>query len=219
MSDAYRTFRGPLLSRLGLMRSPTETSGEPELPAALHPIEFSQFEAICAALAPRRVVEWGSGGTTVAIPKRFPEIEQYLSVEHNATWHGRVRELADRDRVTVELCPPSDADPEPQMFDGQGQPIPEYAPWAERCEQDRTILQRYIEKPREHGDAFDLAFVDGRARVHCIAEAWSLLTDGGVLVVHDAQRESYHPALRALGPEPRWLDPWVHGQICIVRKS
>lgn len=205
------------MARLGLARSPTETSGEPELPAALHPIEFSQLEAIIAATGPRTVVEWGSGGTTVAVPRRFPEIERYVSVEHNATWHERVSALVDASRVTVEFRPPSAADPEPDMFDGQGRPIPEYAPWADRCEDDRAILEAYIECPEAAG-AFDLAFVDGRARVHCIAMAWTLLGPGGVLVVHDAQRERYRDTLLGLGPTPRWLDPWVHGQICIVRK-
>ena len=47
---------------------------------------------------------------------------------------------------------------------------------------------------------------------------WGLLAPGGVLVVHDAQRDRYRSALMGLGPEPCWLDPWVQGQICVVRK-
>ena len=197
-----------------------ESAGDPDLPAAMHPIEFSQLEAIYAAVAPRRVVEWGSGGSTKAVPARFDCIERYVSVEHNANWHARVSGKVSDDRVTLLLQPPAAHDPEPEMFAGRkGQIRPEYVEWTNRCEEDRSVLVEYVEAPSQHVDACDLAFIDGRARNHCIPFAWALLRAGGVLVVHDAQRDLYRPALQSLGPAPRWLDPWVRGQICIVRKD
>lgn len=41
---------------------------------------------------------------------------------------------------------------------------------------------------------FDLIFVDGRWRRRCLLTAAKRLAPGGVVVVHDAQREWYHPA-------------------------
>jgi hypothetical protein len=220
VSHPYRTHRGGILSRLLRSPTPQESAGDPELPAAMHPIEFSQVEAVLETLAPKRVVEWGSGGSTRAFPARFGVIERWVSIEHNRAWHERVRGKVSDPRVTLELCPPDASDPEPAMFEeGGGPPRPEYVAWGQRCEDDRSILAGYVDCPREHFDEIDLAFVDGRARVHCIAQGFSLLRDGGMLVVHDAQREIYRAALDSLGPRPHFLDPWVTGQVCLVRKS
>ena len=218
MSEPYRTYRGGILSRLGLTDTPHEAAGDPELPAAMHPIEFSQLLAVIETLAPRRVVEWGSGGSTLAFPRRSPSIERWLSVEHNAAWHERVRGKVDDARVVLELRLPTE--PEPEMFDEGGSTVrPEYVAWAQRCEDEPAILRDYVSCVREHFDELDLAFVDGRARVHCIAAGFALLREGGMLVVHDAQRDIYRAALEGLGPKPRWLDPWVVGQVCLVRKD
>lgn len=222
MSEPYRTYRGGILSRLGLSEPPHEMAGDPELPAAMHPIEFSQLETVIETLAPKRVVEWGSGGSTRAFPRRFPAIERWVSIEHNRAWHERVRDKVDDPRVTLELRTPVASDPEPEMFDaGGGTTRPEYVAWAQRCEDDRSILAAYVDCARVHFPAaeLDLAFVDGRARVHCIALGFALLRDGGMLVVHDAQREIYRDAIESLGPKPRWLDPWLAGQVCLVRKA
>jgi hypothetical protein len=220
MSQPNRTYRGGILSRLLPSATPHEPAGDPELPAAMHPIEFSQLEVVIETLAPRRVIEWGSGGSTRAFPARFRGIERWVSVEHNRAWHERVREKIDDARVTLELRLPDASDPEPEMFEEEGGPTrPEYVAWAQRCEDDRSILAGYIDCPREHFDELDLAFVDGRARVHCIAQGFALLRDGGMLVVHDAQREIYRAALESLGPRPHFIDPWVAGQICLVRKG
>jgi hypothetical protein len=220
MSHPYRTHRGGILSRLLRAGTPHESAGDPELPAAMHPIEFSQLEAVLGTLAPRRVVEWGSGGSTRAFPARFCGIERWVSVDHNRAWHEHVRAKVHDLRVTLELRLPDASDPEPEMFEKSGGPTrPEYVAWAQRCEDDRSILAGYVDCPREHFDEVDLAFVDGRARVRCIAQGFALLRDGGMLVVHDAQREIYQAALDGLGPRPHFLDPWVTGQVCLVRKS
>jgi hypothetical protein len=219
MSVPYRAHRGGILSRFLQSAPPHESAGDPELPAAMHPIEFSQVEAVLETLAPRRVVEWGSGGSTRAFPARFPAIQRWLSVEHNRAWHERVRSKIDDPRVSLELRLPDASDPEPAMFgSASAQPRPDYVAWAQRCEDDRSILSGYVDCPREHFDEVDLAFVDGRARVHCIAQGFALLRDGGMLVVHDAQRGIYRAALEGLGPRPYFVDPWVNGQICLVRK-
>src|SRR5690606_23311288 len=76
----------------------------------------------------------------------------------------------------------------------------------------------YVDFPASLDTIFDFVFIDGRARSFCIEAGWPLLRSGGVLVVHDAQRPAYHPALARLGARPVFLEPFRSGQICLVRK-
>ncbi len=71
--------------------------------------------------------------------------------------------------------------------------------------------------PATLGTSFDFVRVDGRARSLCVREGFELLRSGGVLVMQDAQREEYRHALNEAG-RAVFLDPWVQGQICFVRK-
>ncbi len=205
---------GGLLSWLGRTQP---VVGDPELPAAMGPEELSALTAVYAAVAPARVVEWGSGGSTKAMLSRFAGIERYVSVEHNEMWHARVAQRVADSRLELLHRPPADTAPEPEMFEKSGGKVrAEYVAWAERCENEPEILADYVAGP---GDGpFDLAFVDGRARVFCIAAGFAALRSGGVLVLHDAQRDAYHSAMRACG-DPVFVEPWSRGQICIVRKS
>jgi len=41
---------------------------------------------------PKTVLEWGSGGSTIYFPKRFPFIERWVSIEHNPKWYNWVKE-------------------------------------------------------------------------------------------------------------------------------
>lgn len=186
----------------------------------MHPAEFSQLVAVVAAVRPRTMVEWGSGGSTLAIPNTFESIERYISVEHNEGWHQRVTAIVTDPRVTALHRPPHASDPEPEMFGPKGgKTRPEYVDWCARCESDPALMKDYVEAPFSEVDDIDLAFVDGRARVFCIARAWDALRPGGVLVVHDAQRDICKDAVRKLdGVEPVWLEPWSRGQICVAAR-
>ncbi|MCS6798003.1 MAG: hypothetical protein NZ898_05670, partial [Myxococcota bacterium] len=54
--------------------------------------EWSQLLAVAAALEPRVIVEWGSGGSTLALLRALPSLERLVSVEHNEPWYRRVRD-------------------------------------------------------------------------------------------------------------------------------
>lgn len=175
----------------------------------MDPDELAQFVAILETLAPARILEWGSGGSTKAMLERCPFIERLVSIEHDRAWHRRVGELIDDPRLELHLVEPDDAAPtEPDA----------YKLWADRAEHVREPFASYIEFPATLDTIFDLVLVDGRARSWCIAAGWLLLRPGGVLVVHDAQRGEYHGALAALGARPVFLEPFSNGQICLVRK-
>ena len=219
MSEPYRTYRGNLWQRFGLMRSEPELSGDADLPVWMHPIEFAQVIAVLATLAPTRIVEWGSGGSTRAWPSLVPRLSLLVSVEHHGPWYERVQATLHDSRVRYGLCLPRAQDSEPTFPPTTPEEKTTYRAWCDRCEEDPSIMADYIGYPASVADGvpFDIAFVDGRARVPCAAEALRILRPGGVVLVHDTQREEYHGPLAALG-QPVYLEPWVQGQLCLIRK-
>ena len=177
----------------------------------MHPIEFSQVRAVFEANAPRRCLEWGAGGSTRAALETFPFIERYVSIEHDRAWYEKVKNTIADPRLSLHLLEPEIAPPPPR-------PAKALRDWAQQAERDSAMFTRYIEFPRSLNEAFDLVLVDGRARCFCLPVAYELLVAGGIIVIHDAQREMYHPVLSRLGRSV-FLEPWVEGQVCLLRKN
>ena len=192
-----------------------------ELPIWMHPIEISQLWAVLETLAPRRVLEWGAGGSTRAVLEGCAFIERYVSIEHNSAWFAKVRDKVTDPRLELHLVEPSE--PEPKSLETgtskeRQERNREIVEWRLRAEVDPALMAAYVAKPRSLPDPeFDLVLVDGRARAFCIREGFTMLRPGGALVLHDAQRDEYHAALREVG-RPVFLEPWEQGQICLVRK-
>ena len=191
------------------------TPGDEELPVYMHPTEFAQLLAIVETLGPRRVWEWGSGGSTKALLRHCPYIERYVSIEHHPAWFARVKELVKDPRLELNLI--EGTQPEPAKPTRSWQKDHDFQAWVQRCEQDPSIMHDYVEYPRSLETQFDLVLVDGRARNQCFRVGYELLRNGGVLVVHDAQRTEYHQTLRELG-RAVFIEPWQQGQICVLRK-
>lgn len=57
-----------------------------------------------------------------------------------------------------------------------------------------TPMDYYVSYPLSVGRRFNFVFVDGRCRRRCLIVASKLLAVGGVVVLHDAEREWYHSA-------------------------
>ena len=186
-------------------------SSQPALAIWMDPVEFSQLRAILETLSPRVCLEWGSGGSTQTLLRACPFIEEYVSVEHNRAWH---------DKVKAEVT-----DPRLRLFHvAADQPLELAKPsqkqleaWDLRAEQEPAVMASYVGLPRTLGRTFDFVLVDGRARNFCVREGYELLRSGGVLVVHDAQREDYASTLAEF-PRSIFLTPWRQGQIWFVRK-
>lgn len=212
----YRTYRGNLLQRIGLQRPPDELAGSPDMPVWMHPIEFSQVLAVLHAVGPRSMLEWGSGGSSRAWLEALPGLERLWSVEHHREWGQRVRESIDDPRFHLELQAPPEHDPEPEHQAGNKETAAAHRAWCMRCEDDPQLMAHYVRAPERAGVRFDVALVDGRARVHCVRKAWELVRPGGVILLHDAQRPEYRAAMQERG-QPVWLEPWVQGQVCLVR--
>ncbi len=192
------------------------------LPVWMDPIELAQVRAILETLLPKRVLEWGAGGSTRELLATCPFIERYVSIEHNREWHGRVAEVVTDPRLELHLVEPSSPEPTPPTGPGwtagAKQQREAITAWRLRAETDPELMGAYVALPRTlPNPEFDFVLVDGRARCLCVHEGFSMLRPGGVLVVHDAQRREYHGALGEVG-RPVFLTPWVQGQVCLVRK-
>jgi predicted O-methyltransferase YrrM len=209
-------MRKNLTFRQKLHRAFEDRPADRDLPVYMHPVEFSQFQAILHSIEPRNFLEWGSGGSTREILEICPYIERFVSIEHHEGWATRVREAVDDDRL--HLAHVAARIPGPDRFPKMPREHRDrIRAWEALCETDRTVMADYIDYPRGLGLVFDMALVDGRARVFCLETAWELVRSGGVVVIHDAEREVYHPTLHRLG-RPVFLKPWYDGQIAFVRK-
>lgn len=182
------------------------------LPVYMDPIEFSQVLAVVESVGPRTVLEWGSGGSTRALLNECPFIERYVSIEHHKAWCEKVRSVVTDPRLELYEVEPDEG------MESETPSREEEIAWAARAEHEPSMMASYVGFPRTLGITFDLILVDGRARRLCLKEGFQLLRPGGVIVLHDAQREDYHDALRSLGPA-RFLEPWKAGQVALVRRE
>jgi hypothetical protein len=125
------------------------------------------------------ILEWGSGGSTVYFTRFLKNSNikyKWLSIEHHKGWHKRISKLLKYDdNVKFLLFPESLNDPRSINFD------------------------QYVTAPRLQGkkigfSKFDFILIDGRARARCLVEARFLIKPGGIILLHDAEREKYHYA-------------------------
>ena len=214
-SKPYQTYRGNILQRLGLKKPTAELAGAEEHPVWMHPIEFSQIEAVLQTVAPTRMVEWGSGGSSRAWLQMLPDLELLWSVEHDAQWAQTVRDEIDDPRFHLVHEAPIGTE-EPDHIPGNHETGMIHREWCLLLEQDPSIMAKYIDSPVDANVTFDVALVDGRARVHCMRTAFELVRPGGMVILHDAQREEYHATAHELG-NPVFLEPWIQGQVCLIR--
>jgi hypothetical protein len=140
-------------------------------------------------------LEWGSGASTVELPKHLRSIGKefsYFSMEHHPEWFATVnRELADAglsDSVHVRL---------------------------EHCSGDpfKETMDDYVTFPLKLHKRFNFILIDGRKRRRCLLVASKLLAPGGVVVLHDAQRRHYQCAFDAYSRHERVGDKLWIGKI------
>jgi hypothetical protein len=132
-------------------------------------------EQILKAFFPgARILEWGSGGSTLWFADRLPEGATLTSIDHDTTWHDRVKaKIGSRENVRLLVFPPS-------------KPIGQNATLEE---ENPVPVQEYIHAM--DGESFDVILVDGVARSSCMETAVGLLRAGGRIFLHDAQRPWY----------------------------
>ena len=186
-----------------------------ELAVWMDPYELSQMHAVLVAIAPRVGLEWGSGGSTKWMLEHIPSLQRYVSIEHDRAWYEKVRGKLSDDRLILEHVAPNVPSPGNTWKNkAEHQAIVD---WRRGCEEDPSYMADYIGRPRQLDvGPFDFILVDGRARCPCMREGMELLRPGGVLVLHDGQREEYRSTCESLGAV--FIEPFATGQIVIMRK-
>ena len=136
--------------------------------------EIDIVTEILKTLRPQHCLEWGSGYGTMYFPELLEAGAKWTAVEHNREWAEKVLEMNKRPNVSIFHVEPNASKWTDPDNDGA------YAD-----------LKDYIEFPERLGK-LDFILVDGRARIECMKKAQSLLSEKGVLVLHDANRTYYH---------------------------
>ena len=160
---------------------------------------FEAADEVAGFLADRpgaRVLEWGSGASTVWLSRRAGSV---VSIEHDGHWAARTaRALAARGTGNVELrlveptrlVPPAGVPSAKPGFEG-------------------LDFERYADAVDAVPGELDLVVIDGRAREACLVRAIDRLAAGGLIVFDNVDRERYRTAIEALGTR---LDvAWTRG--------
>lgn len=189
---------------------------------AMGPIDLALLETVLETLAPRFVLEWGSGGGTHHVLEHFPCIERYISIEHDDNWFELVKKHITDPRLELYLVPLDGALEEfeatrfPPSLLEKKKHKKMFDHFRKITEEHPEHTKSYVNRPRDFNVKFDFALVDGRGRNFCLPVAWELVRSGGVIILHDAQRPEYRTALKDL---PHRIVPvYSRGQICLIRK-
>lgn len=184
-------------------------------------VGMSEKEAIKAehyVKGKTKMLEWGSGGTTLYFPQM---IDKYVSIEHDKKWYDIIKSKIHKNvefyHVPTETTTYSEDDSfiielETKAFDilegnknwYENHGVKEISKtddkiyWTTRGRIDWHMGIDYIKKPLdlEHRD-YDVVLVDGRCRAMCAYTTQYLLNDDGYLLFHDFNhREYYHGILK-----------------------
>lgn len=144
---------------------------------------FDAADVVAAHLVGRpgaRVLEWGSGSSTLWLADRAATVD---SIEHDPSWAEAMRPRLPA-HVTLHVVPPV-PDPEPRTPSGkrgfEGLDFTDYV----HCADDLP-------------GSFDLVVVDGRAREACLTRAADRLAPDGLVVVDNVDRARYRTAIAEL---------------------
>lgn len=156
-----------------------------------------------------RVFEWGTGTSTIYYAKYLRSIGrsfEWHSVDHSRVWHERIQRRVHEEGLdgSVHLYYPEFPDPMPLNW---------------TCDNpDAPPSVEYIECPKALG-RFDVLFVDGKFRAHCLRRARDFVKPDGVVMQHDApyRPEEFrgtwetYPFGRIVygGRFPRWKREWT----------
>jgi hypothetical protein len=125
-----------------------------------------------------RVLEWGSGASTVWLGKRSAEV---ISIESDTTWAQMVRSsIPSHVRI---LTPPI-----PHATDRGGIR-------SRRMGFRHLNFSEYVNAIDTVPGLFDLIVIDGRAREACLDKALTRLAAGGIILFDNTNRRRYRVAL------------------------
>jgi len=134
-------------------------------------------------LRPKRVFEWGSGGSTLFFAFKAG-IRSLASIEHDEDWYSKVCERFPLNFADYRLIPP-----EPGAI-GPDPANPAHYKSGSTNLGDVNFKQ-YASVIDEYG-LFDLILIDGMARASCIHHAFSHVAPGGCMVIDNTGDRPYY---------------------------
>jgi protein-L-isoaspartate O-methyltransferase len=144
---------------------------------------FESADAVAHHLAKKpgaRVLEWGSGASTVWLSKRAAEV---IAIEHDTGWADQVRPLVG-DNVEILTVPPVAATSRDAIR-------------SSKPGHDGLDFTAYVHAIDQLPGLFDLIVIDGRAREDCLPTALARLAEGGLLVFDNVDRRRYRKVINA----------------------
>ena len=151
--------------------------------------EIFLLKALLLNIKPKNCLEWGSGYSTVYFSDFIPRGSKWLAIEHSLKWSKKVKKMIDNSKVEIKFIPPNNSSWSNENDDGL------YKNFVD-----------YVEYPKVKAP-FDFILIDGRSRSACIKKALNFVSDQGVVVLHDANREFYHKNLNIFPNQIFFLIP------------
>ncbi|MCJ2178608.1 class I SAM-dependent methyltransferase [Novosphingobium album (ex Hu et al. 2023)] len=152
---------------------------------------FSAISAVDRYLTsgPRkRVFEYGSGASTLWLAQRCDEV---VSIETDPKWYANLsKELTAYSNVRLRLI-------EAQQ-DG--------TITSHKAGFEELYFDNFVHSINDETKPFDVVIIDGRAREACLQACIPHLTEGGIIVIDDTNRQRYRNAIDASGMPARRFD-------------
>lgn len=148
--------------------------------------EIELIKDLILSLNPKTSLEWGAGTGTHFFTDFISKDSKWISIEHNEEWAETVKKQINKPNVSIIHKGPNN-EPAPGAYYG----LVDYKI------NDGTYedFKDYIEYPSEY-TPYDLVLIDGRARTQCLEQSVNLLSDNGVVILHDANRTQYHEGFK-----------------------
>lgn len=141
-----------------------------------------------------RVFEWGSGASTVYYAEflRGQGLKfEWHAQDNSQAWWGKVQERIAKARLSEQVsiyCSEF-----PAFFELPGYTYETPVPPEEYT--NSAIATEYVHRPKDLGGQFDVLFIDGRFRRRCLRVAAEVVSDNGIVILHDSDRDHYLSAL------------------------
>jgi hypothetical protein len=132
-----------------------------------------------------RVLEYGSGGSTVYLSRRAKEV---VSIEHDPEWANQVRQAVDNATTILLRQPEGETRDDPGDVSAFASSDPTF-----RAKSFRSYVMAAAAFPDGH---FDVLIVDGRARPSALVYAQRKVRLGGAILLDDSDRPLYEAARR-----------------------
>jgi len=138
--------------------------------------ELLLLKEILRFVEPKRCLEWGTGYSTIFFSSQLGPASQWNSIEHDKKWFLEIKcKLRQKKQISLVLVEP------------------EHKPWTDSYNDGAlSDLSSYVNYPKDRlMGSFDFILIDGRARRDCLDLSHDLLSEKGVVVLHDANRIFY----------------------------